>query len=279
MKVAAGETRTLERIRAHYLVERELADRLKSSQRSERRDLYRSVYDELFRRVDDHPQLARAQGGDRQRDAVASQLALLRKFLTPETVFLEVGPGDCSLSIAVAAEVRRVFAVDVSDEITRRSTVPENLTVILSDGCSIPVPAGSIKVAYSYQLMEHLHPEDAADQLRNIHSALGAGGAYVCITPNRWSGPHDVSRYFDPVARGLHLKESTTTELSAMLRGVGFPPLRAIIGMRGNFTAIPTSWVAVVERALSLAPPRLAAATARNPLVSRWIGAQLAAFK
>jgi hypothetical protein len=31
--------------------------------------------------------------------------------------------------------------------------------------------------------MEHLHPEDAFEQLRNIIRALAPGGRYVCITP------------------------------------------------------------------------------------------------
>ena len=62
--------------------------------------------------------------------------------------------------------------------------------------------------------MEHLHPDDALEQLQNIYSALVPGGIYLCITPNRLSGPQDVSRDFDMVATGFHLKEYTISELS-----------------------------------------------------------------
>ena len=70
--------------------------------------------------------------------------------------------------------------------------------------------------------MEHLHPDDAVDQLKNIYNALVNGGKYICITPNRLTGPHDISKYFDNVATGFHLKEYTVTELSGLFREVGF---------------------------------------------------------
>ena len=68
--------------------------------------------------------------------------------------------------------------IDLADTTT-------NFELIISDGISIPVPAGSIDFAYSNQLMEHLHPDDAESQLENVFTALRPGGAYLCITPNR----------------------------------------------------------------------------------------------
>jgi SAM-dependent methyltransferase len=115
-----------------------------------------------------------------------------------------------------------VYALDVSAEITRTDTLPANFSLILSDGTTIDVPPDSITVAYSNQLMEHLHPDDALEQLSNIYRALAPGGIYICVTPNRLTGPHDISRHFDPVATCLHLKEYTNTELMALLRRVGF---------------------------------------------------------
>src|SRR3712207_8321428 len=57
------------------------------------------------------------------------------------------------------------------------------------------------------QLMEHLHPEDAAEQLANIARALAPGGVYVCVTPNRLYGPSDISMYFDDVRSEEHTSE------------------------------------------------------------------------
>jgi predicted SAM-dependent methyltransferase len=51
--------------------------------------------------------------------------------------------------------------------------------------------------------MEHLHPDDAFEQLKQIYTALTPGGLYICTTPNRLTGPHDVSKYFDETAAGF----------------------------------------------------------------------------
>ena len=70
--------------------------------------------------------------------------------------------------------------------------------------------------------MEHLHPDDAIVQLTNIKNALTNGGKYICITPNRINGPHDISRYFDKEASGFHLKEYTFTDLNKIFKNIGF---------------------------------------------------------
>src|SRR5215210_3557988 len=95
--VPVNESRSPERLREHYLIERELADRLRSAGRDERRHLYTALYDELFRRVRDHPQLTRKADARTQAASVAGRMSLLRRFLSPDTVYLEVGPGDCAL--------------------------------------------------------------------------------------------------------------------------------------------------------------------------------------
>ena len=121
------------------------------------------------------------------------------------------------MSLEMARLVKQVYAIDVSKEMTKGLVFPANFHLILSDGIGIPVPANSIDVAYSNNLVEHLHPDDAVEQLRNIHQALAPGGVYICVTPNRLKGPHDVSKYFDTVATGFHLKEYTVSELKAAI--------------------------------------------------------------
>ena len=110
--------------------------------------------------------------------------------------------------------MRQVYALDVSAEITSRVSLPSNFKLILSDGTSVPLPPESVDVAYSNQLMEHLHPDDALEQLQGIWRALRPGGVYICLTPNRVNGPHDISQYFDSVATGFHLKEYTGPAVS-----------------------------------------------------------------
>jgi SAM-dependent methyltransferase len=248
------EERTLEELRQHYEVERELANTLRNATREERRHLYSVLYDELFRRVPLHPQLTARKDSKLRLLVVSKQMNLLRRFLTLKSTFLEVGPGDCRLSLELSKYVSRVYAIDVSEEITKNQITPENFELIISDGSSIPVPGGVVTVAYSKDLMEHLHPEDAVDQLRNIFGALASGGKYICITPNRLSGPHDISRFFDDVATGFHLNEYTATELSQLFRKVGFSRISTYIGGEGIFIRFPLFTIKMLEKLLSMPP-------------------------
>jgi SAM-dependent methyltransferase len=252
--VSYADVRTAERIRAHYEVERELADRLRHAPREERRGLYSLVYDELFERVPDHPQLTRKGSAEDTRVQVGLQMRFLRHFLRPGLTFLEIGAGDCALSAEVARTARHVYAVDVSESISSLVGRPANLEIVVSDGVSIPVEAGSVDFAYSNQLMEHLHPEDAFEQLRNIVRALAPSGRYVCITPNRLSGPHDVSSHFDREATGFHIKEYTVTELARLFRAAGFAQARAYAQARGRVAPVPGPLAAGVEGAIGALP-------------------------
>jgi len=109
------------------------------------------------------------------------------------TYFLRSVPAIVAYRLRQAKVARQVYAVDVSVEAVGAIDPPENFSLIISDGVSVPVPGGSVDVAWSAQLMEHLHPDDAREQLGNIYRALKPGGVYICITPNRISGPHDIS--------------------------------------------------------------------------------------
>jgi hypothetical protein len=55
---------------------------------------------------------------------------------------------------------------------------------------------------YSKELMEHLHCDDVDPAVEHLPGARPSG-VYVCITPNRLGGPHDISRNFDDVATGF----------------------------------------------------------------------------
>ncbi len=250
IKPPNSDTRTPEEIRQHYNIEKELADRLRNSSKQERSYLYSSLYDELYRRVPLHSQLSRKASLSRSAFLVNLQMKFIRSFLRKETTFLEIGPGDCALSFEVCKLVKQVYAVDVSKEITKTSTVPENFQLLISDGCNVPIPQNSVDLAYSYQVMEHLHPDDAFEQLQQIYNVLVPGGTYICITPNRLTGPHDISRYFDEFATCFHLKEYTTLELSNLFRKVGFSRVRAYVGAKGKYMSSYIPPVASYEHLL-----------------------------
>jgi SAM-dependent methyltransferase len=255
--IARDEPRTAEELFEDYSTEKELAARLRAAAAAERARLYSSLYDEMYRRTPRHPQLRKKASAAETAAAVARQMGLVRPFLRADTVFLEVGPGDCALSFAAAGVARQVYAADVSAAITAGAVAPPNFRLILSDGVSIPVPPGSVDVAYSNQLMEHLHPDDAVAQLDGIARALRPGGVYLCVTPNRVSGPHDISKYFSDVATGFLLKEYTFAELRALLRAVGFATVTPYLGASGVHFFYPGFLVRACEGFLGALPAPL----------------------
>ena len=263
--------RSPEQVREHYEIEKALAAQLRGGTADERKQLYGKLYDEMYRRVPHHPQLTRKVSPAETQHFVSVQLNFLARFIDRDTTYLEVGPGDCALTFEVAKRVRKSIGIDVSAEVTSSDRRRGNLELILSDGTSIPVAAGSIDVAYSNQLMEHLHPDDARAQLVNLHRVLRPGGVYVCVTPNRLTGPHDISRGFDLVATGFHLREYTNAELIDLFHDCGFEPVTIYSSVRGYAFRVPTRPLLAFERWLARQSPQRARALLRGPLLRRLI--------
>lgn len=275
----ADEHRSLAQVREHYAVEVALAERLRRGGPAERPVLYRKVYNELFRRIPHHPQLTRKFTEDEERLDVERQLSFLRPHLKSQDVFLEIGAGDCAMSRQVASICERVYALDVSSEIANGQPLPSNCEFVLSSGCDIPLPALSVDVVYSNQLMEHLHPDDAEVQLRNIVCAIRPGGKYICVTPNRISGPWDVSMYFDDVARGFHLREYSLEELTDLLHRAGFSRVDVYAGGRGYFMRVPKHVVRLAESLLERLPYSVRSRLAHWMPVRGLIGLRVVAWK
>lgn len=269
--------RSAERIRHHYDVEIELADRLRTAPREARSTLYGEVYDELYQRVPDHPQLLEAQDPSIRARRVAAKRELVGRFLGPNTRFMEIGSGDGAFIAAVADEVATATAVDVSEEVVAAGADAANVTTVLSDGVSIPVDPGSIDVVFSDQLMEHLHPDDARDQLTNIATAVAPGGWYVCCTPHRLSGPHDVSRFYSDQAEGFHLHEYDYAELIELMRSAGFTRFRVFAGGRGKYVEVPLQVGLFVERIVDRLPAKLRRRVGRFLPIRAALGISVAA--
>jgi SAM-dependent methyltransferase len=262
--VPPTEGRTPDELRDHYEVEKELADRLRDASADERRTLYTALYNELLTRVPRHPQLTMKVDPEATAAIVNAQLQMLEPYVQPDSTFLEIGAGDCALSIAMASRVAHVYALEVSEEVVRDVTLPENGDVLISDGVEIPIDDHTVDLAYSNQVMEHLHPDDALAQLENIRAALKPGGAYVCITPNRLTGPHDISAYFDDVPTGFHLREYSVRSVTKTFRRAGFGSVRVLVGARHRFAALPPWPVIAIEAGLARLRPET-----RRKLVQR----------
>lgn len=271
--------RSAERIREHYEIEKRLARRLMRADRVARRSLYTALYDELFERVPDHPQILEREDSGLEQRRVHGSVRFVAPLLRNGGTYLELGAGVGTVARQIAAVADKVYALDVSPSIMSAESLPPNMRFVLSDGTSVPVPPESIDVAFSNQLMEHLHPDDALEQLANVYRAIRPGGMYFCITPNRLSGPHDVSRYFDTEASGFHLKEYTYAELAALFRQAGFRRFCAIVGYRGYRIRCALRRAERLERMVAALPDTARRSLARFPPVRLALGIKLIAWK
>lgn len=274
-----ADNRSQSRIKYHYQTEKMLAQKLRQATSNERTKLYAEVYDELFSKVLDHPQLIDKVNVSVKSRNVLSKLSIIRPSLNKDTIFMELGAGDCSLSLEVAKYVKKVIAVDVSKIVTSLDDQTDNFELIITDGRNINVEPESVDVVYSNQLMEHLHPDDAKEQLNNVYKALKTGGRYICITPHSFSGPHDVSKYFDDIATGFHLKEYSYAELTALFKQVGFSRFLAVVGKGKIYLKLPLNLLLFIETLLGWLPKRLRKAFSKTALMHLILGIKIIATK
>jgi SAM-dependent methyltransferase len=273
-------SRSQERIRFHYEIEKELANRIKSAPPGERRKLYSVVYEELYRRVPDHPRNSRKYDPEGTRLQIVEKLTFLDRFLRPDTRFLEIGAGDCSLTLTVAKRIRHAYAFDVARQIREDVQLPANFElIIMPDGCQIPLPENSVDLVYSNQVMEHIHRDDAYEQLENIHRVMTPGGRYICITPNRAAGPQDVSQYFDDRATCFHISEYRMAELLEVFRRAGFVDLEAWAGVRGKHFRISSTLVSLLESGLFSLPYPLRRPLANGPVLRNLLSLTVVGYK
>jgi SAM-dependent methyltransferase len=246
------------RRRARYEIEVELASRLRgTATSSERRGRYSDVYSEY------HDRIVRPSGMSRlidppdparRADEVDPQVRLLRSFTNRKTAFLEVGAGDGAVAKALSTCVSTSLALDVTDATASATTA--NFDFRTFDGFNFPLPNGSIDLAYSKDVVEHLHPEDLHDHLASLRNVLAPGALYICVTPNRLSGPHDISRGFSETPQGLHLREYTVQELASVLMAAGFTKVKMFASFRGRHLTplMSTSWVRPFETFIGALP-------------------------
>jgi SAM-dependent methyltransferase len=251
------DNRTIQQLRNHFEVERELAGRLRNSNREERTNLLATLYDELFERVPDHPRLVRRETPDKSSAAVAARLKILEPHLDCELRFMEFAAGDCRLAYKVCSRVGNVIAVDISDQRSPSDIVPDNFSLIIYDGYNLDVPDAAMDVVFSYQFLEHLHPEDVDAHFENAARVLKEGGLYVFDTPHRFSGPHDISRHFGNELECFHFQEWTYREMSELLNRHGFSCNYFYAGGKVRKGSILNALWRLTERLVGMLPRRL----------------------
>ncbi len=217
--------------------ELEYARRLRQSTAEQRKSLYGEAYSAVS---------ALAWTGSdcddpEKRTAGTSRVLveILARLCRPDDVVLEVGCGRGYTCLGLAGSIKQIVGTDVSDPslqearaLLRRNKV-SNARILKAgaDALTEHFEPESFDKVISIDVYEHLHPDDALKHLREVYKLLKRGGAYIIKTPNRVSGPHDMTKDVFPDAKealGFHLNELTNRELMDRMREIGFGRFRSM---------------------------------------------------
>lgn len=241
----------LERARAQFEYEREHRERILNTPKGEERSrAFNEAYGGLYAGMAQKVFLDQETEPERK---ATQKLKLLRRFLPPDATVAEFGPGNLHLARAVSPLVKSLALIDVAEP-DPSIHLPANCTFYKGDGVALPENLQGFDLMWSAHVVEHIHPDDVHDHLVNVREALRNGGSYIIFTPNRFSGPHDISRRFSDVAQGLHLKEYTVREMRDALQKSGFKKIDAFAGGKGIYLHVPLWLPLLTEWKLRLLP-------------------------
>ena len=201
---------------------------LNESNPEKRAHLYQQAYNELFAFFHEVMPETRTYGWG------AHLVNFFAPFLRNKKV-LEMGCAKGVSTFHIAAVAREVVGIDASSvNIEKaRSTIPEECRSKVSfecmDAAHLDFAPKSFDVIYSNDLVEHLHPDDMREHLRQCHRILRVEGHFICVTPHRDTGPHDATKYVKPKGsppEGLHLVEYDYRMIGALLKARGFDRIR-----------------------------------------------------
>lgn len=259
--------------------ESELAKQLLDANDHDRRRLYGAVYDEI---VSMHLSRKGRTAREQTRGARPGMLGRLVRLSSPGADVIEIGCGTGFLSLELAAAGRRVVGVDVSAvgiDVARAhgealGTATPNLRFETIEGLGLPFPDESFDLAFSVEVLEHLHERDVPGHLAEVLRVLRPGGTYCLWTPNRLDSI-SVHDRFAVEAGGegtvdVHLKEWTFSELRVALLEAGFERVRT------PWRDVRLHWVPPLPVSSKIAAQRLASRSPRSFRRLLVVGAGLA---
>lgn len=269
MKTATGAPAiTMEQRRRQYELEQLARHDILTSTRATRGEATRIAYDRLYREAPWHPDLQLSREVRMAR--VYRQATLLTRHARQSRRVLEVGCGSGDLITYLAEHHPAVefTGVDISAEKLNSAEHERTANLRFRTGdCVEPHDVdGPYDLVISSQVLEHFHPDDVPPHLRAVRGLLRPGGTFELDTPNRHTGPHDVSVFFTPEPSGTHLKEWTFSELRRAFKEVGFrrvrtdvpflAHLRRVAPVPGDTVLMPVEIKVALEAALRHVPGR-----------------------
>ena len=211
---------TFAMIMDHWNLERDLAEKMRSCPENNRAVFFKECYDKLYHSC---PWLVPTGIAQHSTDDWITWW--VHYSLSMDARILEIGGGAGNCAKRIQKKGFSVTCIDLSDERVVQATqepVPD-IRFQAGDATILEFPSEEFTVVYSHQMVEHLHPDDISRHFTEVYRVLKKGGFYYFTTPNRLFGPFDISRLFGfQTAGGMHLKEYSYDEISAILQKAGF---------------------------------------------------------
>ena len=204
---------------SQFQLERILRKRILLSSKEDRAAIVEQAYSELFERFPDHSVFLATREEAKRKGRLGSGLII--PLSKRGSNVLEVGCGRGDVLMALAERGRVCTGIEISRHMLQLCDKLA-VKVVQGDADSLCFPSGSFDVVFSQEVLEHLHPEDVPIHFAEAFRVLRPNGILAVETPNRRTGPQDISRSFTRVAEGLHLKEWTIRELIQQFQKAGF---------------------------------------------------------
>jgi 2-polyprenyl-3-methyl-5-hydroxy-6-metoxy-1,4-benzoquinol methylase len=212
---------------AQFLLEKSLRERILSSTKKKRSKIVSDAYNELFASFPDHNVFDILT---KDRVKIGRLNAGLVSPLLPATArILEVGCGRGDTIHALAAMGFSCWGIEVSDSMVNLARENGSAAIIRGTADQLNFEDGFFDCVFSQEVIEHLHPDDLPKHVQEAFRVLRPNGIFSVETPNRTTGPQDVSRGISKKAQGLHLKEYSVIELLHLLRNNGFIKVQSLL--------------------------------------------------
>jgi ubiquinone/menaquinone biosynthesis C-methylase UbiE len=145
--------------------------------------------------------------------------ALLAEPLVSNKRVLEIGCGSGYGADYLSRSASSIIGVDISPGDISRCQAKygkDKLTFLNADGLKLPFKSGSFDVVLSFQVIEHINPQNVLNYLSEIHRVLNREGTLLVTTPNSRMRLQPFEKPWNPE----HEKEYKAEELKELLSQV-----------------------------------------------------------
>lgn len=240
-------------LKTHYELEKRLAQKIINADENSRAEVTRGAYDELYQTITWHPGI----GVSKEERYIRAQkkFDMYRFFLPSSGKILELGCGSGELcEVFYNNGYEHIVGIDAS---ISKIKMQHNIKILQRDITNIDkIFDETFDVVISYQVFEHLYPDDVPKIFSKVFKLLNKGGIFCFDTPSSVGFPRDISKFFDRIPKGFHLKEWKHREIYDELKKAGFKGIYTpiIYPFYSSNLALPCKFKCIMEDVIEKIP-------------------------